>query len=57
MISVEEQQKRELTYLASFIIIRNLYLKDKIDVEILKRLNNKNAETMGCLPLDFIHYN
>lgn len=32
------------------------FLNKIVDVEVLKRLNKKNAETMGCIPVDFIHY-
>ncbi|WP_177702211.1 hypothetical protein [uncultured Butyricimonas sp.] len=45
-----------MIYLASVAVIRRLYLNKIVDVEILKRLNKKNAETMGCIPVDFIHY-
>lgn len=43
-----------MIYLASVAVIRRLYLNKVVDVEILKRLNKKNAETMGCIPVDFI---
>ena len=52
--------QRELRKYANGILeirlIRRLYLNKVVDVEILKRLNKKNAETMGCIPVDFIHY-
>ena len=44
-----------MIYLASVAVIRRLYLNKIIDVEVLKRLNKKNAETMGCIPVYFIH--
>ena len=53
---MEERQKNEMIYLASVAVIRRLYLNKIVDVEVLKRLNKKNAETMGCIPVDFIHY-
>ena len=53
---MEERQKNEMIYLASVAVIRRLYLNKVVDVEILKRLNKKNEETMGCIPVDFIHY-
>ena len=55
-VNVEEKQRNEIIYLASVAVLRRLYLKG-IDVKILERLNRKNAESMGCVPTDFINYN
>lgn len=56
MINEEEKRKNERIYLASVAVIRRLYLKRVVDIEILKRLNQKNAETMNCIPIDFVDY-
>lgn len=55
-INEEEKRKNERIYLASVAVIRRLYQKQVVDIEILRRLNQKNAETMKCLPIDFMNY-
>lgn len=47
-IRVEEKVKEEIKYWMSLSIIRDLYEKGLVDLEILEKLNIKNARTFGC---------
>lgn len=42
-----------LKYIKSYMIVRRLYLSGQVNVEILERLNKRNAEQLNCVPLDF----
>ena len=51
MISVQEQQHNEIIYLAALSVLRKLCFDGGITVEIAERINQKNAEKMGCIPV------
>jgi hypothetical protein len=45
---MSDEIRRQMIYLASVDILRRLFKSGKVDILVLKRLNKKNAETMGC---------
>ena len=48
---MNEQVNKEIIYLASADILCRLAKAGNIEMKILERLNLKNAETMGCIPV------
>lgn len=54
MISAEERQKNECIYKMAWAVVRDMYLRKEISKTEAKRLNQKNAEKMGCkvIPID-----
>jgi ribosomal protein S19E (S16A) len=50
-VSVEEKQHNEIIYLMALSVLRKLYTDGKVRAEILERINQKNAEKMGCTPI------
>lgn len=51
MISAEEKQHNELIYLAALSVLRKLCFDGGVAVEVVERINQKNAEKMGCPPI------
>ncbi len=49
MISAEQRQKNLTVYLLARDILKRLYVKGAVSLEVLERLNRKNAEQMGCM--------
>ena len=49
LISAEQRQKNLTVYLLARDILKRLYVKGAVSLEILERLNRKNAEQMGCM--------
>lgn len=50
-VSVEEKQHNEIIYLMALSVLRKLYTDGKVTAEILERINQKNAEKTGCVPI------
>lgn len=50
-VSVEEKQHNEIIYLMALSVLRKLYNDGKVAIEVLERINTKNAEKMGCVPI------
>lgn len=46
--SASEKQKKELIYLAAWSILKELQSEGLLSKETIKKINRKNAETMGC---------
>ena len=44
---MREDVKRQMIYLASVDVLKRLF-KQGVDKKVIDRLNQKNAETMGC---------
>ena len=51
MISVEEKQHNEIIYLAALSVLRKLCADGGVAVKVAERINQKNAEKMGCIPI------
>lgn len=51
LISVEEKQHNEIIYLAALSVLRKLCTEGSVAVEVAERINQKNAEKMGCTPI------
>ena len=49
--SVEKIQHNEIIYLAALSVLRKLYKDGKVTIEVLERINTKNAEKMGCVAI------
>ncbi len=49
-----DENERLLIYLTTVCMVHKLYLTGEVDIEILKRLNEKNASDMGCRVVDFM---
>lgn len=47
--SVEEKQHNEIIYLAALSVLRKLHKDGKVAIEVLERINVKNAEKTGCI--------
>lgn len=45
---MNEEVRRQMIYLASVDVLRRLLRAGSVDPVVIERLNNKNAETMGC---------
>ena len=45
---MSDEIRREMIYLASVDVLRRLFKSGKVELQVIKRLNEKNAETMGC---------
>lgn len=50
-VSVEEKQHNEIIYLAALSVLRKLYKDGKVAIEVLERINIKNAEKTGCVSI------
>lgn len=50
-VSVEEKQHNEMIYLAALSVLRKLCNDGGIAVEVAERINQKNAEKKGCIPI------
>ncbi len=50
---MKDEVKKQMIYLASVDVLRRL-LQQGIDKKIIERLNQKNAETMGCKAVPII---
>ena len=50
-VSVEEKQHNEIIYLAALSVLTKLYKDGKVTIEVLERINTKNAEKMGCVAI------
>ncbi len=50
-VSVEEKQHNEIIYLTALSVLRKLYKDGKVAMGVLERINTKNAEKMGCVPI------
>ncbi len=50
---MKDEVKKQMIYLASVDVLRRL-LQQGIDEKIIERLNQKNAETMGCKAVPII---
>lgn len=50
-VSVEEKQHNEIIYLAALSVLRKLYKDGKVALEVLERINIKNAEKTGCVSI------
>lgn len=48
MISAEQRQKNLIIYLAARDMLKRLYANNAASLEVLERLNRKNAEKMEC---------
>ena len=48
LISAEQRQENLIIYLLARDILKRLYAKQAVSLEVLERLNRKNAEQMGC---------
>lgn len=48
MNSAEERMQKELKYLMALSVIRKLYSEGKLTKTLCERLNQKNAEVLGC---------
>ncbi len=48
LISAEEKQHNEIIYLAALSVLRKLCADGGVVVEVAERINQKNAEKMGC---------
>lgn len=48
LLSAEQRQKNLTIYLLARDILKRLYNKGAVSLEVLERLNRKNAEQMGC---------
>ena len=48
MISAEQRQKNLVIYLAPRDMLKRLYANKAVSLEVLERLNRKNAEKMEC---------
>lgn len=48
MVSAEQRQINLVIYLAARDILKRLYENKTVSLEILERLNRKNAEKMDC---------
>lgn len=46
-----EQNKKEFIYFTAYSLIKQVLDKRTVDKEVLKRLNERCAETMGCEPI------
>lgn len=51
LVSVEEKQHNEMIYLAALSVLRKLCNDGGITVEIAERINQKNAEKTGSIPI------
>ncbi|WP_251546339.1 hypothetical protein [Pumilibacter intestinalis] len=47
----QEKYKKEFTYLAAYSLIKQVQAQGDVDIVILKRLNKRCAEIMGCEPI------
>lgn len=47
--SVEKKQHNEMIYLMALSVLRKLYKDGKVAIDILERINKKNAEKMECI--------
>jgi hypothetical protein len=45
---MNEEVRKQMIYLASVDVLRRLLRSGKVEPQVIKRLNKKNAETMGC---------
>lgn len=43
-----EEIRKQMIYLASVDILRRLLRTGSVDIEVIERLNRRNAEIMGC---------
>ena len=43
-----DEIRRQMIYLVSVDVLRRLLKSGKVESSVIKRLNKKNAETMGC---------
>ena len=48
---MSEEMRAEFKYLMLLGMIRRLAAKGNVDIHILERLNEKNAESLNCVPL------
>lgn len=46
-----EEIRKQMIYLASVDILRRLLCLGSVEKEVLERLNQRNADTMGCQPV------
>ena len=51
---MKEEMKKQMIYLASADILRRIAMSGGVEIEILERLNRKNAETMGCKVISIV---
>lgn len=49
--ATQSKTENEFTYLAAYSLIKQIQAKGTVQKEILKRLNVRCAETMGCEPI------
>lgn len=54
LISAEERQKNLIVYLAALSVLRQVYKDGSVDIEILERINRKNAEQTDCRKIGII---
>lgn len=47
----QEKYKKEFTYLAAYSLIKQVQAQGDVDIAVLKRLNKRCAEIMGCEPI------
>ena len=45
---MQDEIRRQMIYLVSVDVLRRLLKSGKVELSVIKRLNEKNAETMGC---------
>ena len=51
-LEISGHLKDEFVYLAALSILRSLYEKGVASLEVLERINKKNAEKMNCAPIE-----
>ena len=47
----QNKYEKEFTYFAAYSLIKQIMAKGTVDKNILKRLNERCAETMACEPI------
>ena len=45
---MNEEVRKQMIYLASVDVLRRLLKSGKVEPQVIKRLNKKHAEPMGC---------
>lgn len=48
LVSAEQKQRNLIVYLAARDVLKRLYATGEIGLEVLERLNRKNAEKTDC---------
>ena len=49
---MNETVRRQMIYLASVDVLRRLFKSGKVALQVVDRLNKKNAEKMGCAAVE-----